>query len=63
MSKADIIDFVDCKFTIESTKGVGGDFQRNEGGMQERKRITFEGFATAELYLSLVDAVGKVVSA
>jgi len=51
----------ECKFTVESRGGVGGDFQRNIGGMQGEKRVTFDGYASPELYAALIDAMGKVV--
>ena len=51
----------ECKFTIESRGGVGGDYQHNVGGMQGEKRITFDGYASIELYDALIEAIAKVV--
>jgi hypothetical protein len=51
----------ECKFTVESRGGVGGDFQRNVGGMQGEKRVTFSGQASPVLYAALIDAMAKVV--
>ena len=51
----------ECKFTVESRGGVGGDYQRNIGGMQGEKRVIFGDQATPELYAALIDAMGKVV--
>ena len=51
----------ECKFTVESRGGVGGDFQRNIGGATGEKRVTFDGYASPELYAALIDAMGKVV--
>lgn len=53
--------FVECKFTVQSREGLGGDWERNTGGATKEKRITFEGYATPELYASVMDAVKKVV--
>ena len=53
--------FIECKFTVESRSGVGGDWERNAGGAQAEKRIRFEGCATNELYAALIDAMGEVV--
>ena len=44
---------IECKFTIES-KGTLGEAVSN-------KRITFEGYATDELYGAVMNAVMKVV--
>ena len=49
----------ECKFTVESTGNMGGDWERNVGGLHEQKRVTFEGYATRELYAALIDAIGK----
>lgn len=49
----------ECKFTVESTGNMGGDWQRNLGGVHEQKRVTFEGYATQELYAALIDAIGS----
>lgn len=56
------IKFFECKFTVESDSGEGGDWAKNVGGLHERKRISFEGCASKELFAALVDAVGKVVN-
>lgn len=53
--------FVECKFTVESREGLGGDWERNTDGATKEKRVNFEGFASAELYASIMDAVKKVV--
>lgn len=51
----------ECKFTVESRGGVGGDFQCNIGGTTGEKRVTFDGYASPEMYAALIDAMGKVV--
>lgn len=51
----------ECKFIVESRGGVGGDYQRNIGGMQGEKRVTFDGYASPELYTALIDAINKVM--
>ena len=51
----------ECKFTVESTGNMGGDWERNVGGLHEQKRVTFEGYATQELYAALVDAIGTTI--
>ena len=53
--------FIECKFTVESREGVGGDWERNVGGASKDKRITFDGYATGDLYAALIDAIGRVV--
>ena len=53
--------FVECKFTIESSNTEGGDLERNVGGARTEKRVTFDGYATSDLYAALVDAIGEVV--
>ena len=45
---------IECKFTVESNGTLGEAISR--------KRITFEGYATDELYETLMNAVTKVVS-
>lgn len=55
------IKFIECKFTVESRECLGGDWERNIGGANKEKRITFEGFATTALYDALIDAIGEVV--
>lgn len=51
----------ECKFTVESRGGVGGDWERNVGGMQGERRVTFDGYASPELYAALIDAMAKAV--
>lgn len=51
----------ECKFTVESTGNMGGDWERNIGGMHEQKRVTFDGYASQELYAAIIDAIGKTV--
>lgn len=51
----------ECKFTVESTGNVGGDWERNVGGMHEQKRVTFEGYASRELYAALIEAIGGTI--
>lgn len=53
----------ECKFTVESRGGVGGDWERNVGGMQGEKHVTFDGYASPELYAALIEMMGKVVDA
>ena len=53
--------YVECKFTVESRQGRGGDFERNVGGNMTDKRITFEGFATNELYSAVMAAIADVL--
>ena len=48
----------ECKFTVESRRD--GNFECNLGG--PHKRVTFDGYASAELMSTIADAVGKVVS-
>lgn len=55
------IKFIECKFTVESDEGLGGDFERNIGGSRKRTRITFDGYCTKGLYDELTKAIGKVV--
>lgn len=54
------VKYIGCKFTVESREGLGGDWERNTGGATEKKRITFDGYATEELYAALMDAVKEV---
>lgn len=58
--EAESIVACECKFTIETIKGIGGDFQRNVGGTQEHRRVTFDGYAPNDLMDALVDAIGRV---
>lgn len=53
--------FVECKFTVESRECLGGDWERNIGGANKEKRVTFEGFATTALYDAIIDAIREVV--
>jgi hypothetical protein len=53
--------FIECKFTVESSNTVGGDWERNVGGARTEKRVTYDGYATKELYAALIDAIGKTV--
>lgn len=55
--------FIECKFTVESRNGQGGDWEKNIGGKTSDKRISFEGCATSDLYSAIVDAVRKMVDA
>lgn len=51
----------ECKFTVESDSCVGGDWERNTGGAHDRKRISFDGYASSEVYAALIGAINKVV--
>ena len=51
----------ECKFTVESREGTGGDFERNVGGSRKEQRVTFEGYASPEMCDALIAAIGKVV--
>lgn len=53
--------YVECKFTVESRQGRGGDWERNTGGDMIEKRVAFEGFATNELYNAVMAAVADVL--
>lgn len=53
----------ECRFTVESRGGVGGDWERNIGGAQSEHRVTFDGYASPDLYAALIEAMGKVVDA
>lgn len=55
--------FIECKFTVESRECLGGDWAKNIGGAKKEKRVTFDGYATNDLYAALIDAIGKVASA
>ena len=50
----------ECKVTVEHREGLGGDWERNTGGATREKRITFDGYATAELYAALTEAIKEV---
>lgn len=43
----------ECKFTVEARSDVGS--------IQGEKCVTFDGYASDELYAALIDAMGKVV--
>ena len=51
---------IECKFTVESKHGNGGDWEKNIGGAMDNKRITFEGYATSELYNAVMNAVRNI---
>ena len=53
---------VECKFTVESKEFNGGDFEKNIGGGRKDKRISFEGYATNELYKAVMDSVRDISS-
>ena len=53
--------YIECKFTIETHAAEGGDFAANKNGVVRDKRITFEGYASYDLYKALMDAVRKAV--
>lgn len=53
--------FIECKFTVESRECLGGDWAKNIGGANKEKRVTYDGYATNELYAALIDAIGEVV--
>lgn len=55
-----IPDTATVKFTIENRGYVGGDWERNIGGMKSDRRITFEGEATHEICAALIDAIGRI---
>ena len=52
----------ECKFTVECREGLGGDFQRNVGGQQREKRVTFDGYANPALIDAIISAIGEVSS-
>lgn len=43
----------ECKFTVEGTGNIGG--------MHEQRRVTFEGYATHELYAAIIEAIRRTV--
>ncbi|MBR3313870.1 MAG: hypothetical protein IKG18_07000 [Atopobiaceae bacterium] len=45
----------ECKFTVTASEGLGGAIKNTE--------VTFEGYASGELFAAIVDAIGKVVGA
>lgn len=53
---------VECKFTVESKEFNGGDFEKNIGGGRKEKRISFEGYATNELYKAVMDSAREISS-
>ena len=53
---------IECKFTIESREGLGGDWEKNMSGATKDKRITFEGCATKDLYGAVMDALRNISS-
>lgn len=55
------IKAIECKFTIEGADNTGGDWERNVGGMHEQRRVTFEGYATQELYAAIIEAIRRTV--
>lgn len=57
------IKFIECKFTIDSREGMGGNWERNIGGSTKEKRITFDGYVNQDLYAALISAIGEVVKA
>ena len=62
MSITDEARLIECKFTVEHRGGIGGDWERNVGGAQDEKRITFEGYASGELYDALMASIKEVLS-
>ena len=52
----------ECKFQVESTGALGGDWQRNIGGNKEENRVTFDGYAPPELIAALIGAIEKTVT-
>lgn len=55
------LKFVECKVTVESRQRLGGDWERNVGGANKEKRVTFDGYATTALYDAIIDAIREVV--
>lgn len=43
----------ECKFTVEGTGNIAD--------AHERRRVTFEGYATPELYAAVIDAIRRTV--
>lgn len=44
--------FIECKLTIESSRLLGPT--------KEEKRVTFDGYATLEMYAAIIDTMKKV---
>ena len=55
------IRFIECKFTVEGDEMLGGDYEKNYGGMRKKSRISFEGCCSKEMYDVLADSIKKVV--
>ena len=55
------IETLECKFTVESRLGLGGDFAKNTGGSTSHKRVSFEGCMSKDLYAALIDAMSAVM--
>lgn len=53
---------IECKFTVQCNEFNGGDFEKNIGGAKKEKRISFEGYATNELYKAVMDSVRDISS-
>ena len=60
IDEQDGIRFIECKVTVENREGIGGDFERNFGGTQKERRVTFDGYATPELYAAITKAIEEV---
>ncbi len=54
--------YVECEFTVEQIEGLGGDWQSNIGGTTKEKRVRFKGFATNDLYESVMGSIKDVLS-
>ena len=54
---------VECKFTVEHKEGLGGDWERNVGGTNRQRSITFEGYATMDVMHELAEAIRRVSEA
>lgn len=48
------------KFTIENCGGIGGDWERNIGGTNSEKRMTYEGPMSETLLSAIVEAIGRL---
>lgn len=46
----------ECKFTVDGTGNIGST-------AQPRLRVTFEGYASPELYAAVIDAIRRTVGA
>ena len=51
----------ECRFTVESREGLGGDWERNVGGTHKERRVTFDGYASNALIDALIGAIAEVV--